>query len=95
MGYYIEVPKKTQKALQLVKLHGAKMLSRRPGSFKEVPAGKALVCVVNNGLYEAACFCYSRQEFERLSANDGRPRKWLLMDLKLVIKLTAYRQIGE
>jgi len=95
MGFYIEVPMKTGKALQLVRLWGAKVLSQKPASFNDVPSGKALVCIINNGPWEAAGFCYSRDELERFDVPDGRPRTWLFMDLNLVIKLTGYKKEDE
>jgi hypothetical protein len=45
------------------------------------PDKVALVCVVNNGIFEAAAYCYSAAEFEVFSSTgDIRPRTWLRFD---------------
>ena len=38
-----------------------------------------IVCVVENGMFEAAAYCYSPDELEafRWSPSDPRPRTWL------------------
>ena len=40
-----------------------------------------LVCVVNNGPFEAAGYAYSEEEMKAFSqANDPRPKTWLVYD---------------
>ena len=89
MGYYIEVPQHRNKADQLVKIHGATIVTC-PSSFEEIPQKKAIICVVDNIMFEAAAYCYSSQEFEYFREPDGRPRQWLTMDKKLAEKLTGF-----
>lgn len=48
MGYYIEVPKATNKAQQIITLYNAERVTR-PNSFSEIPNDKALICVIQNG----------------------------------------------
>lgn len=36
-----------------------------------------LVCVVDNGAFQAAGYCYSQAEFEDFKYPDGRKRQWL------------------
>ena len=69
MGYYIQMPKNTDKAQQLVDLHDAAILTKCP-TFEEIPKGKALICVVDNGPFEAAALCHSAEEFAVFSAPD-------------------------
>lgn len=38
---------------------------------------EGLVCVVNNGFFEAAGYCYSPDELEAFKYPDGRSRTWL------------------
>ncbi len=90
MGYYIEVPHNLMKAAQLVELHGAKVLDKQP-VFNEVPSDKAIICVINNGPWEAAGYAYNEREFNEFATPDGRPRTWLIMDRKLAIKLSGYQ----
>ena len=91
MGYYIDVPKNTGKMKQLMELYDAKLIGR-PRYLRDVPPDKALICVVDNGLQEAAVYCYSQGEFEVFSNPDGRPRMWLLMDLAKTQELTGYNK---
>ena len=71
MGYYIEVPSLKGKAEQIRKILGGEVLEKRPKSFADVPQGKALICVVDNGQFEAAAFCYSEREFREFAASDN------------------------
>ena len=94
MGYYIQVPQNRGKAKQLCDLYGAIVVhvgnnaSTRPS---KLLADEALICVVDNGPYEGAAYCYSDQEFEVFNApEDLRPKVWLLMDKALVHKLTNF-----
>ena len=96
MGYYIEVPNDKQKAEQLVELHGAQIILK-PKSFNDVPEGKGLICVVDNGMFEAAAFCYSAGEFKEFETDYGnggnqRPRKWVLLDIDKAKKLSGCRR---
>ena len=93
MGYYIEVERPKGKAQQLADLHGATILPQRPEAFEDVPDTLALICVVDNGPFEAAALCYSREEFIEFADTDHgdrRPRQWLLMDKALAHQLVGY-----
>jgi hypothetical protein len=91
MGYYIEVPKNLNKAAQLMDLYGAELMPMDMG-FSEIPADKALICVVQNGLFDAVGYAFDETEFRAFSEPDGRTRTWLLMDKKLVHQLTKYEE---
>lgn len=91
MGFYIQVPDRLKKARQLVSLHKAEII-QRPQFFGSVPEGKALICVIDNGIFEAAGLCYSEDEFEDMSTNDGRARTWVLMDKALAHELTGFKE---
>ena len=67
MGYYIQTPENLFKADQLEILHGAKRFTFGQSmveSFNNLPEDKALICVVNNGPFEAAGLCFSEDEFK-------------------------------
>lgn len=95
MGYYIQVPQNKGKAQQLVDLYGAEILPRMPATFADIPEGKALICVVDNGPFEAAGLCYSEREFEAFDAmdkGDQRSRTWVLMERVLAFQLAGAEQ---
>lgn len=94
MGYYIEVTECKGKAKQLRDLYGGEILDKPPRLLSNLPPGKALICVVDNGPFEVACFCHSEREFTEFLTDSGsyqRPRQWVVMDLVLAEKLTCYR----
>lgn len=70
MGYYIEVPENHGKAQQIVDIHGGTILERMPETFADIPEGQALICVVDNGPFEAAAFCYNEEEFAAFNTPD-------------------------
>jgi hypothetical protein len=81
MADYIEVPDPFDKAQQLVGMYGAEILPRQPGGLDEVSSDKALVCVLDNGVWEAASYIAVEEEFARfVDPADHRTRTWLLMD---------------
>lgn len=83
MGAYIEVPENKGKARQILDIYGGKDVSgERPLTFADIPPGDALICVVDNGLFEAAAWVYDRREFVEFSdTRDSRPKQWLLIPL--------------
>lgn len=89
MGFYIQTPTAKGKAAQLVALHGAIEVDR-PATLEAVPEGKALVCVVENGPFDAAALVYNSSELEEFSQpSDPRLRTWLVVD-----KTWAYAAAG-
>ena len=79
MGFYIEGPT-VGKAAYLVKEHGAE-LTNSCMLWEDIPDGKAAICVVLNGAWDAAAYCFSEKEFDEWhDFSDPRPKTWLLMD---------------
>lgn len=78
MGYYLNTFKtgtalpNTGKAEALLSEEGVREV---PGTQFE----PNLVCVVENGLFDAAGYCFSKEEFEEFQRPDGRPRRWLIV----------------
>ena len=89
MGYYIEGPNKS-KAEFIVSEYDGKIIPC-PKEFNDIPKDKGLICVVDNGPFEAAGYCYDEREFQAFSnPKDLRPKKWLMIDRKTVNSLTHY-----
>jgi len=50
-----------------------------------------LICVVENGPFDAALFCYSKDEMEvALNPRDKRPKRWLIHPK--AAELAGYKQ---
>jgi len=82
MGYYLEVPSPQQrfhKAKTLCEIHGGIEISLEEAqSLIKDLENTAVVCVVNNGIFEAAAYCYSEEELQAFSRDDDhRPKTWL------------------
>ncbi len=85
MGYYIEVPNHKFKASQLVELYGAEIVDKPHWGGPE-----GLVCVIDNGPWEAAGFAFSEAEFKEFARGDGRPKIWVQMDRAKAEELSGY-----
>ena len=83
MGYYIQTPDNQNKAEQLARIYGARRISQ-PITF-EHPPDKVIICVVQNGPFDAAAVCYNAREFEDF-AQHPQPKKWLLIDKVRVVE---------
>ena len=94
MGFYIEVPKNKDKAQQIVELYGGQIVLSPP-SFEDITPNDAIICVVDNGIYEAAGFAFDQEELLRFSIPDGRLRMWVIMDRKKACELTGYKREEE
>lgn len=92
MGYYIQVPENHNKANQLVALHEAKLIDK-PAAFSAVSPDLAIICVVDNGLFEAAGFAYSDDEFRAFAHGlNGRRAWWLTMPRSDAERLSGFRR---
>lgn len=90
MGYYIEVPTHQGKAEVIESLYDGMMIPQ-PTSFDKVPKDMALICVVDNGPFEAAGFVYNENEFRDFTdPKDNRPKKFLLMSWGLASELSGH-----
>ena len=88
MGYYVKIKEDLQKVKQLIESHGAiKAEHRLPKT-----ADKVLICVVENGLFDAAAIAFNQEELDCLNWPDPRPKTWLYLDLQEAIKLCPKAQ---
>lgn len=91
MGYYIEGPT-LGKTKFIVDNFGAILITPAE-ALEAIKEKMGVICVVNNGPFEAAAFCYNEDEFEAFNdPGDFRPKKWLLMDMKKAKELTGYKE---
>lgn len=79
------------KANVLAKTEGVQEINC-PSKYDDVSAEKAIICVVDNGMFDAAGYAYCEAEFEVFKRPDMRPKRWFLMDKRLVNRLTEYNQ---
>jgi hypothetical protein len=93
MGLYIQTEQPRGKAQQLVLAYNATPLPSCPVDFGTIPEDKALICVVENGGFDAAALIPDAREMDDFSVNDttGRYRTWLLMDKPLAHRLAGYK----
>jgi hypothetical protein len=93
MGFYIEVPDTLKHKAKLIEetLHARRITQAEAEEIvKDVQ--KAVICVVENDLFDAAAFCYSSDEFDRFSEpNDPRRKTWLVINNRSMIeKMTGF-----
>ncbi len=96
MGYYIQTPGQNKdKAGYIVANHDGTMIDiPQEGDYDKFRTeDKALVCVIDNGPFEAAGFAFSAQETEEfVLSGPERPRTWLTIDWDVACSLTGYSE---
>lgn len=55
-----------------------------PKSLEDYP-DQAVLCVVENGIFDAAAWAYSQSELEEFKRPDGRNKTWLAVNDEIVI----------
>lgn len=91
MGYYIETPGQNHdKAQAILDAHGGRRLTGAPASLSQFEGNEAVICVMDNGAFEAAAFCYSEEELAEFARPDGRPKEWLIIDKTRACELTGF-----
>jgi len=87
MGYYLETDNTRLKADWLIKTAGAVEVKTQP-LWTDIPKGKTLIAVVDNGHFEAAMIASPEDQFDRIKRaeqmGDRRPKRFLLMDTDTV-----------
>lgn len=87
MGYYIEVPNNRNKAEQMRTLHNAQVILQ-PKMLTEIPKDKALICVVENGTFDAAAIVFNQHELDDFIYDGTTRRKtWMLIDKQRAFRL--------
>lgn len=95
MGFYIEVPQRFNKAEQIIKLYGGRILDKAP-NFEDASPDEAIICVFHNQNFDAAGFAYNPRELEYFKQPDkyqpNRKRTWLIINRKKACLLTGYTE---
>lgn len=89
MGFYIETDRPIDKARTILSNPEAKalQLGSLPTYVTDCLPGKVLVCVVENGPFDAAGIIFSQRELDHFwNDESGRPRTWLYVDREWAIK---------
>ena len=98
MGFYIDhtgkrILDRCGKAEAIKKDCKAVELKKPPKSLQELKQGKALIVVVDNFHFESAGFAYDDAELQAFTdPTDPRPRRFLVIDRALAVKLTNYKE---
>jgi hypothetical protein len=88
MGYYIQGPAKGKVAF-LTSQYGAEELAGALVPF--FVSSHGVICVVDNGSFEAAAYIHDLEEFMRFDQpHDPRPKVWLLMEKALAKQLSGH-----
>ena len=93
MGYYIN-----QSSKRILPVKGKADILIQDGDATEMKKptefpkhNVSIVCVVDNGVFEAAGLAYDENELRVMSSStDPRPKRWLLMNKQLAEKLAGY-----
>jgi hypothetical protein len=91
MGRYLNVDLKgdlirTRNKFMALINSGAEMIET-PGSFDQFKEeGKGIICVVDNGPFQAAAYAYSQSELDAFKYPCGRPKAFLKADIDLIEK---------
>lgn len=94
MGYYIQCDKPRNKAQQIAeKLDGIEISRDEAEMIIKEQLG-AVICVVDNGPFEAAAYIYNLDEFRQFSRpEDNRPKTWLVVNnIEEIHRLTGYNR---
>jgi hypothetical protein len=92
MGYYIQTDDSHNKAEYLITNYGATQLASAP-VWESVPDSLAIICIIDNGKFEAACYIFNPRELARFKySSDSRPKTWLTMPKLITNHLTGYKE---
>lgn len=84
MGYYIETPNRLNKANYICDKYKGQVISQTEAEKLIGSEEFVVICVVDNGIFEAAGYCYCEKEFKYFThPSDTRRKIWLkLKDVK-------------
>jgi len=89
--YYINTGSNTGKAKWLVEKAQAEVISKDEAQIiVEDSIDHGVICVIDNGMFEAAGYAFSPSEFQAFARNDGRMKTWLKMPAAMAKKLSGF-----
>lgn len=82
MGYYVQTGEHLHGKADIICQQFDGLEISQGDAEKAVLAGKgAVICVVDNGPFEAAAYCHSPAEFREFSRpEDDRPKRWVYVE---------------
>ena len=90
MGFYIQGPL-VGKADFLMERYNADIVSMTRAQQLVGDDKLAVICLVDNGPFEAAAYCYDAREFAGFThPEDMRPKLWMTMDKETVHRLVEW-----
>jgi hypothetical protein len=96
MGYYLQTPGNHNKAAELALMHGGEVVTQEKAAEAMNDPSKGVICVVDNGAFEAAAFAYSQSEFDVFTRpEEMRPRTFAVIDRRIAEMETGYGQTAE
>lgn len=93
MGYYIETGQPRYKADSiLADVPNSKEVALNEAREAMNDANLGVVCVVENGFFDAAGFCFDLNEFDVFAdPKDDRPKRWITMPRSKAETLSNFR----
>lgn len=92
MGYYVETGNNYGKADYIVANYGGRRVSLNEARSAINDPNLAVISVKDNGLFEAAGFCYNQPEFDAFAdPGDTRRTSWVIMDRETAKRLTGMK----
>lgn len=92
MGYYIQTAEPKGKVESICGDLGGIEITQDEAEFFVKEQMGAVICVVDNGPFEAAAYCYNLDEFRAFTdKSDDRPKRWVMVeDVSKVKTLTRF-----
>lgn len=89
MGYYIQGPAK--KVDYILSTYNGVRLEKAPKSIIDLTEGQGLVCIVDNGPFQAAAFVFDDGELDAFTQpGDGRSKVWVSAPWELVSEASGF-----
>ena len=92
MGYYIQTKGTHGKAEEIAREHGGEIVDQLDAAMAMMDKSKAVICVVDNGPFEAAAFAFDDSEFKEFTRpEDPRSQKFVIIGREIAKMLSGYR----